>query len=269
MRQIGAMLIVFLSASLICASSQVLAQDSAGRDEKELPAKWETAHLRFLKGRGYFLEKKLGRAETELRACLETLPEHSDALFILAQIDYQRGDFAGALADIEKAEASHAAFSRADGTFQSLRRNSLLEERKRKEQEIAAMEEIFYSGSCKTDDEMLKIPESIEALRRDIQAINAVLNETPGARPKSLPADYSYVHGNILFKLGRAGDAVFRYLKAIESNSGHARAFNNLISIFYLAKDYGNAVKYIAQAEAGGVTINPKLKRAVLQIAKK
>lgn len=263
------MLIVFLSASLLCASSPVLAQDTAGRDKKESAAKWETAHPRFLMGRGYFLEKKLSRAETELKACLEILPEHSDALFFLAQIDYQRGHFARALSDIERAEASHAAFAGADGISQSLRRKALLEERKKKEQEIAAMEEIFYSGSCKTDDEMLKIPESIEALRRNIQAINSVLNETPGIGPKSLPADYSYVHGNILFKLGRAGDAALRYLKAIESDSGHAGAFNNLISILYLAKDYGNALKYIGQAEACGVAINPKLKRAVLQIAKK
>jgi hypothetical protein len=36
-----------------------------------------------------------------------------------------------------------------------------------------------------------------------------------------------------------------------------------------MAKDYGNALKLIQPAEASGVRVNPKLKQAVIRIAKK
>jgi hypothetical protein len=36
-----------------------------------------------------------------------------------------------------------------------------------------------------------------------------------------------------------------------------------------MARDYGTALKYIDQAETSGVALNPRLKQAVLQVAKK
>jgi tetratricopeptide (TPR) repeat protein len=256
-------------AALVWTSTPVLVQKASGANEKEFAAKWENANARFLKGRDYFVKKEYDKAEAEFKTCLEILPEHADALFFLAQLDYRRGDLAQALAAIEKAEASHSAFAGTDGILESQRRQALLEERKKKEQEVASMEEILYAGSCKTEDEMLKLPESIETLRREISAINARLNEPPRTVPRALPADYSYVHGNILFKLNRIREAGDQYLKAIASDARHAGAYNNLINLFYIAKDYGSALKFIGQAEANGVSLNPKLKRAVIQLAKK
>ncbi len=269
MRRSGFVFSFFLSASLLWASSSVQAQDSPNLSEKELAAKWEAAQPRFLKGREHFSKKEYDRAEAELKSCLEILPDHADALFYTAQIHYRRGDLVRALAGIEKAERSHDALAGADSLIESQRHKFLLNERKNMEQEIAFMEETFYDPSCKTDYEMLKLPESIEALRREIQAINAELNEPPRTGPRPLPADYSYVHGNILFKLSRARDAADQYLKAIESDSRHAGAYNNLINILYLTKDYGNAMAFIRQAEASGVDINQKLKQAVILLAKK
>ncbi len=268
-KKLRASIPLFVLASLIWTSSPALAQKASSANEQELAAKWESANTRFLKGRDHFLKKDLDRAEAELKICLEILPEHPDALFFLAQIDYQKGDFSRALAGIERAEAKHAAFAGADSILQSQRRKVLFEERKKMEQEIASMEEVFYDPSCKTDYEMLKLPESIEALRREIQTINARLNEPPGTGPGSLPADYSYVHGNILFKLNRPQEAGSQYLKAIESDARHTGAYNNLINLHYMARDYGTALKYINQAETSGVALNPRLKQAVLQVAKK
>lgn len=267
LKKLISMLLLF--ATLLWTSYPVLAQEASSADGKEFAAGWENANPRFLKGRDYFVKKEFDKAEAEFKTCLEILPEHSDALFFLAQLDYRRGDFARALAIIEKAEASHAAFAGADTIIDSQRRKALLEERKKKEQEVASMEEILYAGSCKTDDEMLKLPESIEALRRKISAINAMLSESRRTGPKPLPADYSYVHGNILFKLNQTQEAGVQYLKAIESDARHAGAYNNLINLFYMAKEYGNALKFIDQAGANGVALNPKLKQAVLQVAKK
>ena len=256
-------------ASLVWAWSPALAQKIPPANEAEFAAKWEAANPRFLKGRDFFIKKDFDRAEAEFRACLNIFPEHADALFFLAQLDSLRGDFVQALGHIEKAEAGHAAFNASDGVRGAQRRTSLLEERKKKEEAVASMEEIFYAGTCSTDDEMLKIPESIESLRREISAINARLKELDKTDPATCPADYSYVHGNILFKLKRSREAASQYLHAIDADAGHSGAYNNLINLFYMAKDYGNALKFIEQAEANGVALNPKLKNAVVQLAKK
>jgi tetratricopeptide (TPR) repeat protein len=253
---------LFALASLIWISSPVRAQEASGADGKEFAAGWENANPRFLKGRDYFVKKEFDKAEAEFKTCLEILPEHSDALFFLARLDYRRGDFARALAIIEKAEASHAAFAGSDGIIESQRRRALLDKRKKMEQEVAFMEDTFYAADCRTDQEMLKLPESIEALRRK-------LNEPFRTEARPLPADYSYVHGNILFKLNRPQEAGHQYLKAIESDARHTGAYNNLINLCYMARDYGDALKYIDQAETSGVALNPRLKQAVLQVAKK
>jgi len=269
MRQKKLIFTLLLFATLLWPSYPVLAQKASGSSEKEFAAKWESANPLFLKGREYFGKEDFDRAEAEFKTCLEILPEHADALFFLAQLDYRRGDFARALAGIEKAEASHSAFAGTDSLLESQRRKALLEERKKREQEVASMEEILYAGSCKTEDEMLKLPESIETLRREISAINASLNEPPRTSPRPLPADYSYVHGNILFKLNRTREAGNQYLKAVASDPRHAGAYNNLINLFYMAKDYRSALEFIGQAEANGVVLNQKLKQAVIQLAKK
>jgi tetratricopeptide (TPR) repeat protein len=258
-----------LFASLLGTSPPALAQNAPAASGKEIAARWENANPRFLKGKECFVKKDFDRAEAEFKACLEILPEHADALFFLAQLDYGRGDFARALDGIEKAEASHSAFAGTDSLLESQRRLALLEERKKKEREVASMEEILYAGSCKTDDEMLKLPEAIATLRRDISAINAKLNAPPRVGPQPVPADYSYVHGNILFKLNRTREAGHQYLRAIASDARHAGAYNNLINLFYMAKDYGNALKFIDRAEASGVVLNGRLKSAVMQLAKK
>jgi len=89
------------------------------------------------------------------------------------------------------------------------------------------------------------------------------------AQKQELPADYYYIHGNILFNLKRFQGARDQYLKAIGVDAGHIRAYNNLANLYYTAKDYENALKVLEQAEAKGVALNPKLKEAVLKAAQK
>ena len=256
-------------ATILCASLAVQAHTGPGPTEKELAAKWERANALFLKGKDYFSGKEFAKAEAEFKACLEVLPEHADALFFLAQVDYLKDDLTGALAGIKKAEAAHAAMMGAHSFIDSERRKALLDERAKKEQEIAFMEETLFAGDCKTEQELLKLPESIEALRREISELNTLLNEQSRPERRALPADYPYIHGNILFKMNKFPEAGSQYLKAIEADAGHLRAHNNLINLCYITRDYEKALMYIKQAEANGVEVNPKLKEAVLQIAKK
>ena len=269
MRKRSLIFIILSFATLLWTAHPVQAQKESGLTEQEFAPKWERANLLFLKGKDYFAKKELDKAEAEFKACLEVSPEHAEALFFLAQVDYLKGDFARALADIKKAEAGHAMMAGTHNFMDARRRKAILDERAKKEQEIAFMEETLYAADCKTEQELLKLPESIEALRREISSLNAMLNERPQTEPPALPADYSYIHGNILFKLNRIQEASGQYLKAIEADAGHLRAYNNLVNICYLARDYEKALKFIKQAKTNGVELNPKLREAVLKTAQK
>jgi tetratricopeptide (TPR) repeat protein len=113
------------------------------------------------------------------------------------------------------------------------------------------------------------LAETIDELRREISAINARLNEPARAEPLPLPAGYSYIHGNILFKMNKFQEAETEYLKAVGADPHHLPAYNNLINLRYVAKDYERALRYIEEAERNGLALNPKLKEAILQLAHK
>jgi len=269
MRKKTATFLILSFALLLWVSHPLLAQKEPGQSQKGATSKWEQANTLFLKGKDYFAKKELGRAETEFKACLEILPGHAEALFFLAQVDYAKGDFARALAEIQKADAAHAAMSGGGGFVDADSREALLEERAEKEREVAFIEDTLTASPCKSDVQLVSLPEAIENLRREISSINAKLNEQWQPEPQPLPADYFFVHANILFKMKRFQEAQSFYLKAIDADPRHLPAYNNLINLCYVTRDFEKALKFIEQAEANGVALNPKLKEAIIQLAKK
>ena len=74
---------------------------------------------------------------------------------------------------------------------------------------------------------------------------------------------------NMLFKMKRFQDAYGQYLEALEADATHIGAYNNLVNMHYMTKDYEGALKFIEAAERNGVEVNPKLKEAVLKATKK
>lgn len=263
---------IFLAISLaaiFCISLPLVAQKEPGPGGKGQTPKKEQADALFLKAKEAFAEKDFDGAEAGLKACLEVQPGHADALFFLAQVDYSRGNFAQALVDIEKAKEAHAAASGDQNVLTPKRRNGLLDERARKEEELARLEAILYSASCKTDIGKFKLERSTEYLRREISQINVTLNQRPASEPLPLPADYSYIHGNILFKMNRLQEAESEYLRAIAADPRYLPAHNNLVNLCYVSRYFERALKYVRQAETNGLEINPRLKEAIVQLAKK
>ncbi len=243
------------------------AQKGFGLTEKEFVDKWKRANPKFLKGKENFAKKKYEKAGEEFRACLDILPEHADALFFLAQVEYQKGDFPEALADIEKAEASYAVISKFTAYIDAQRLDSLRDEQMRLNQEISALQDAYN----RTQDESQKqqLMQSIGTLRSQLSAVNSRLQERPVPEGVVLPAGYSFIHGNILFKMNRFQEARDKYIQALDIDGAHVGAYNNLVNLYYMAKDYEGALKYVQAAEGSGVEINPKLKEAVLKATKK
>ena len=52
-------------------------------------------------------------------------------------------------------------------------------------------------------------------------------------------------------------------------HSRQAGACNKRVYFCFMAKDHRNALKFIEQAEANGVTLNPKVRQAVPRLPKK
>ena len=63
-------------------------------------------------------------------------------------------------------------------------------------------------------------------------------------------------------KLQEAHD---QYVKSINRDPKHERAYNNLINIYFMAKQYKKAMEFVEKAESTGLKINPKLKEAIRQ----
>jgi tetratricopeptide (TPR) repeat protein len=256
-----------LSGLFIWCAYPAWAQKGFGLTEKEFVDKWKRANPRFIKGKEHFAKKRYEKAGEEFKSCLEILPEHADALYFLAQVDYQKGDFPQALTDIEKAKENCAVISKFTATIDAQRLDALRDEQMRLSQEISSLQSAY--NQSRDQSQKQQIQESISKLRSEMSIVTSRLQERPLPEGLNIPADYSFVHGNILFKMKRFQDAHGQYLKALEADATHIGAYNNLVNMHYMAKDYEGAMKFIEAAEANGVEVNPKLKEAVLKATKK
>ena len=63
-----------------------------------------------------------------------------------------------------------------------------------------------------------------------------------------MKAHYLYFCGNILLQLHRYNDSLLRYQEAIRLNPKHADAYNNIIAILYIAKEYEKALQFWEEA---------------------
>ncbi|MDH7513910.1 MAG: tetratricopeptide repeat protein [Clostridiales bacterium] len=259
------MILIFFSF-LSALTSQSYAQRDFGMEERRLIERFKRADNSFQKGKEFFIKEKYDRSEKELRQCLEIMPEHANALLLTSQIYYKRNDFNRALTDIEKAKKNYAFIAQFYTFIHTERLEMLRDDKMKLESEIASLQDALSRATSEEDRQ--KSQSALGALRSQISVINSRLNE-PLPDVLRTPAEYFYIHGNVLFKLQRYQEAHDQYLEAIKADSKHANAYNNLINLYYIAKNYELAIKFVNQAEANGAKINPKLKEAVLRAAGK
>lgn len=256
------LLLTFAFSFILLAADWSFGQRDFNMAERKLVDKFKMADAKFQKGKGLFVKEKYEKAEMELRACLEIMPEHADALFFLSQIDYKKGDFEQALADIEKAKSNYEFIGRLYTFTHQERLEALRDEKFKLENDVMNLQTAL--SRITSQEERQKVRMSIDRVKNDISAINLRLNE-PIPPVLKTPAEYYYFHGNIFFKLKKFEEAHDQYLEAIKIEPKHASAYNNLINLYYMTKNYEQALKFIDQAEASGVKFNPELKKAVLK----
>ncbi|MBS1767541.1 MAG: tetratricopeptide repeat protein [Acidobacteria bacterium] len=200
-------------------------------------------------------EHRFDEAKQILEPVLKEVPDHTQAHFLLASMAYQSRDFAGALAHIETSEASLKDLSARYAKVLSKRKDDDAEDARVTEDSLRNLVDAGYDS----------IDDILGDKRRHLKDLEAkdggLLNQDVAF---AVPAAYSLLHGNCLFRLGRVPEAAAQYQLAIQSDPKNTRAWNNLVNLYWVEKDFGQARATLAKAEAAGVAIQPGLKKSVL-----
>ncbi|MCX6565089.1 MAG: tetratricopeptide repeat protein [Candidatus Aminicenantes bacterium] len=205
----------------------------------------------------------LVKAEIELNRCLALVPDEPEVFFHLSQIHYLRGKYGESLAMIEKAIKNYPDFIKLLASGKQERFDRLERKKEALFEEILSMESAAQVVVCQREN----INREIDIIKKQIQSLSDEQMRIGLEEPR-IPAEYHFLCGNCFFKIHRYQDAELQYLESIKANGRYADAYNNLINLYYMEKDYQKADKTIDQAEKESVSVNPKLRQAV-QTAKK
>jgi len=248
----GWMILAFFAVSLPLAAP-LAAQKDFNQSEKATVEKFKRANVHFNKGVAFLKNGNLAKAQKEADASLEVFPGHSDGHLLLALLQYQQGNFEPALKEIETAKTGFSAIKEFYAASYQDHFTRLREQRDRTAERLA---ELVSSGGS----QML-----ITDAQHSLAMKDEELRNWKPTVAFDMPAEYHFVHGNILFKLKRLDEAQGFYLAALQADPFHANAYTNLIGIYLMRGDKANAQKFLQQAEGNGVTVNEKLKEAVLK----
>jgi tetratricopeptide (TPR) repeat protein len=252
--------LVFVAAALLLALP-LRAQKDFNQAEKETVEKYKRARAHFLKGGEHLKKGKMDKARKEAETALEIFSDYAEAHLLMAQLEYQDGRYENALKEVTTAKTDFSTFGKLY-TFSYQEYLDRLREQRDEKQEIVNTMAAAVS-TARNNVEQQRIEAAVSKAKQDIANIDMRLNN-PIPATMELPAEYQYIHGNILFKLKRYDEALALYQAAVQADPRHANAYNNLIGIAFARNDVAGALKYLEQAEASGVTVNEKLKKAVL-----
>lgn len=242
------------------------AQTNALPQGDDLVQRFETADSHFSKAEDLFLKQDFDAARAELVQCLELMPEHSEAHFLLAQIDLRQGLLNRALGHVVKAETYYdfTAKIRARQQHQYL----LGLERLKDEQDtiLADLEKDLSHATAPAVRQTLE--DRMEQARRIRDSIeNRISNPQTGTGTG--PGDYHLLHAIVLAALRRYPDAEREFRTTIQIEPTSSEAYTRLAGILLLSGQARRAMDVIDEAESKGVTIDEKLKGDVLKALEK
>lgn len=224
----------------------------------------------FDKGKILLSEGKLDRAERAFMGCLELFPKYSHSAYHLGQIYYKRKSYKKAQEYIERAK-THYDFIATFGVNSQLEYFASLREQKvNLDREVTDMQQRLDTENFrgKTEEDSFpevselktKIAHGKETLRRIDELLRA-----PQPVKAGVPADYFYLHGNVLFKLKKYQEAYIQYLEAAKIEPCYVKAYKNLANLNYIGRRYAEALLYIEKAEKCGSEVDGNLKRIILK----
>ena len=246
----------------------LFAQKDFNMDERRLVDSYKRANPLYLAGVKQFEKGKLDKAQKKLLEALAIMPEHANAHYLLAQLQLKLKEFAKALASIISAEKNYTYIAK----FQTFTHQQYLDQLRKQRQDLeeqrAQVQERLSRMPPSGGNEPASLQERgrfeswAESLTRSIQMIDSRLN-TPIPPTFEIPAEYFYIHGNALFRMGMLVDAAAQYQEALRLDPTHGNTYNNLALVSFSLGKYQEALDCLLRAEGAGVKINPDFKRAV------
>ncbi|WP_257309927.1 tetratricopeptide repeat protein [Geothrix fuzhouensis] len=206
-------------------------------------------------------DRQFDQARALIRSCLATIPDHFEAHYYLALMAYDMKDYETALACIER---SMASLGELDRLYQveiakleaSNRQTIELLEGALKYTDLGAGNNGCWEG------DILSLKTAISMEKRKSGPLSR------GADPFTIPREYPFLQGNCLFRLGRHAEAKVQYRDALKVDSTYSSAWNNLINVLWVDREYDQATASLHLAEAAKVQIDPKLRMAVMTAGK-
>jgi tetratricopeptide (TPR) repeat protein len=238
-------------------------------DQKDMAViqKYRAAASDLEKGQEYLVKGKLEQAEKKLLQVLDTLPEHATAAYFLADCYSKQGRIDEGLAAIEKAEGNFANFNRIIFRWQMTQVNQFEGKKNQLDEQLSALQTKL--SQAKSDSERLSIQNQISSVQASQNSSGQRTKEQQISENYVIPADYYYLHGNLLFKKKEYQPALDQYLKAVEVDPKHGNSYNNIANLYYMGKQYDKAQDYLNKAEANGAKVNPAFKQALAKALNK
>lgn len=203
---------------------------------------------------------RFDQAKKALAPVLSLVPGHATAHFLLAWMAYEDRDFAGALDNIETSERSLKDLSLC---YAKVKEDEAANDATEARDIQASIDQLKSAITSSGEGEATGASDILGAKQQHLGYLESKKTFNDGASFE-VPAAYCFLHGNCLYRLGRFPEAAAQYESAVRSNPGYTKAWNNLINLYRETKDFASARTALAQAEAAGVVIQPKLKQSVL-----
>ncbi len=234
----------------LCLSAQGYEYKKASFTKK-IAADYKKAERQFKKGQIQFKKKQLDRAQEYMQKALKIFPHHADAMYHLALLSYLKKDNVGALRHIVAAKEAVVWLNDLKA--------KVTHERKRKLDE--------YQRDLKNGTYVGQLGGSAGSMmgagysKLLIHEVEWTKEKVTDKRMLGIPADFFYVHGNILFRMESYKKAIIQYVETVKRNPRHGLAFNNLAILFLKAKDKEKARVCVRCAGEAGFKVNPRLKK--------
>lgn len=225
----------------------------------------------YQKGEQLFKKGNYNKAEKTFNECLDKFPKYANADYFLGRIYYQQKDYLRALEHMEKAKENYQFIADLGVSTQLEYMEKLRQQKHQVEEDIRTLKQQMTGGSSssRTNPRANTQAESqIASLEKTRDMINDRLR-APVPEKAEPPADFFYVHGNILFKLKKYKEAFDQYHEAVRINPGHGNAYVNLANMYFMAKKYQKALFYLEKAESCGAAVNPEFRKALYKAMRK
>ncbi len=255
--------IVFTLLLILLLSAGLSAQIAYNEGDQKMREAYKRANPLYLKANKFLAKNDLKQAEQKALECLAIMPEHANATYLIAQMQMKRQEFPQALETIVKAKENFKLMAGLITFTHQEYMNSLRSKIEGLEQAKANYEEMLSAlgqnntSRAKYEGHLVKVDAQIDAIRNQLRE--------PIPQTFSIPADYHYIHGNILFRLRRFAESVEQYTQAIEADPTHSNAYNNLSLALFSLNRYDEAMDCLIRAETAGAKVNPEFKKALTE----